>query len=239
MNARRLEAWEFAQNDGPFRAAAVPCTVAGLLRDRGEWALGEPADFDAEHWTFRCQVAGGAENLLVCDGLTPGAQIFLNGTLLATADNMFRALRLPVALDVDNLIEIRFSPLLHPQRKPRPRWRTQLVDQQWRWYRTTALGHMPSWGPLYATVGPWRSIRLGRRTVDDVCLDVTVDGTTGLVTWSGRPIDVSRDSLLLAGVILIVVYMAQIRRKLEPEPASPRYFITEPGMGYRFEPGDR
>jgi two-component system KDP operon response regulator KdpE len=32
------------------------------------------------------------------------------------------------------------------------------------------------------------------------------------------------------------VYMAQIRRKLEPEPAVPRYFITEPGMGYRFEP---
>jgi two-component system, OmpR family, KDP operon response regulator KdpE len=31
------------------------------------------------------------------------------------------------------------------------------------------------------------------------------------------------------------VYMAQIRRKLEPEPSHPRYFITEPGMGYRFE----
>ena len=34
------------------------------------------------------------------------------------------------------------------------------------------------------------------------------------------------------------VYMAQIRRKLEPEPSHPRYFITEPGMGYRFKPGD-
>jgi two-component system KDP operon response regulator KdpE len=32
------------------------------------------------------------------------------------------------------------------------------------------------------------------------------------------------------------VYMAQIRRKLEPDPAHPRYFLTEPGMGYRFEP---
>ena len=30
------------------------------------------------------------------------------------------------------------------------------------------------------------------------------------------------------------VYMAQIRRKLEPDPSRPRYFITEPGMGYRF-----
>jgi DNA-binding response OmpR family regulator len=32
------------------------------------------------------------------------------------------------------------------------------------------------------------------------------------------------------------VYMAQIRRKLEPDPSKPRYFHTEPGMGYRFEP---
>jgi len=32
------------------------------------------------------------------------------------------------------------------------------------------------------------------------------------------------------------VYMAQIRRKLEPDPARPRYFLTEPRMGYRFEP---
>ena len=31
------------------------------------------------------------------------------------------------------------------------------------------------------------------------------------------------------------VYMAQIRRKLEPDPARPRYFLTEPRMGYRFE----
>ncbi|MBK3641242.1 MULTISPECIES: response regulator [Streptomyces] len=31
------------------------------------------------------------------------------------------------------------------------------------------------------------------------------------------------------------VYMAQLRRKLESDPSHPRHFITEPGMGYRFE----
>ena len=31
------------------------------------------------------------------------------------------------------------------------------------------------------------------------------------------------------------VYMAHIRRKLEPDPAHPKFFITEPGMGYSFE----
>jgi two-component system KDP operon response regulator KdpE len=29
-------------------------------------------------------------------------------------------------------------------------------------------------------------------------------------------------------------YLSQIRHKLEPEPSRPRYFLTEPGMGYRF-----
>lgn len=32
------------------------------------------------------------------------------------------------------------------------------------------------------------------------------------------------------------LYVAQLRRKLEPTPSEPRYIITEPGMGYRFEP---
>jgi two-component system KDP operon response regulator KdpE len=32
------------------------------------------------------------------------------------------------------------------------------------------------------------------------------------------------------------VYMAQLRRKLEPDPGRPRHLLTEPGMGYRFQP---
>jgi two-component system KDP operon response regulator KdpE len=32
------------------------------------------------------------------------------------------------------------------------------------------------------------------------------------------------------------LYMAQLRRKLEPDPARPRWLLTEPGMGYRFQP---
>jgi two-component system KDP operon response regulator KdpE len=36
------------------------------------------------------------------------------------------------------------------------------------------------------------------------------------------------------------VYVAQLRRKLEPHPAKPQHLVTEPGMGYRFvrEPPD-
>jgi two-component system KDP operon response regulator KdpE len=32
------------------------------------------------------------------------------------------------------------------------------------------------------------------------------------------------------------VYLAQLRRKLEPDPSHPVHLLTEPGMGYRFEP---
>jgi two-component system KDP operon response regulator KdpE len=32
------------------------------------------------------------------------------------------------------------------------------------------------------------------------------------------------------------IYMAQLRRKLEPEPSRPKHLLTEPGMGYRFQP---
>jgi two-component system KDP operon response regulator KdpE len=30
--------------------------------------------------------------------------------------------------------------------------------------------------------------------------------------------------------------MTHLRKKLEPDPARPRYFLTEPGMGYRYQP---
>jgi two-component system, OmpR family, KDP operon response regulator KdpE len=32
------------------------------------------------------------------------------------------------------------------------------------------------------------------------------------------------------------LYMAQLRRKLEPDASRPRWLLTEPGMGYRFQP---
>jgi len=32
------------------------------------------------------------------------------------------------------------------------------------------------------------------------------------------------------------IYLAQLRRKLEPIPSRPQHLITEPGLGYRFRP---
>jgi two-component system KDP operon response regulator KdpE len=33
------------------------------------------------------------------------------------------------------------------------------------------------------------------------------------------------------------LYVTHLRRKLEPDPARPRWLLTEPGLGYRFQPG--
>jgi len=33
------------------------------------------------------------------------------------------------------------------------------------------------------------------------------------------------------------VFVGQLRKKLEPDAPAPRYILTEPWVGYRFEPG--
>jgi two-component system KDP operon response regulator KdpE len=32
--------------------------------------------------------------------------------------------------------------------------------------------------------------------------------------------------------------VAQLRKKIEPDPANPRYLVSEPWVGYRFATGD-
>lgn len=34
------------------------------------------------------------------------------------------------------------------------------------------------------------------------------------------------------------VFVGQLRKKIEPDPSAPRYLLTDPWVGYRFEPGE-
>jgi two-component system KDP operon response regulator KdpE len=102
-------------------------------------------------------------------------------------------------------------------------------------------------------------VRIGQVTVDLSATTVTRDGTPPepvrltptewrileiLVRNAGRL--VTRQTLLsdiwgsehITDTGYLRLYLSQLRKKLEPDPSAPRYLLTEPGMGYRFEPAD-
>ena len=91
--------------------------------------------------------------------------------------------------------------------------------------------------------------------------DITVDLAARVVTGSGEPVRLTPTEWRLLEVLLrnhdklvtretlltevwgpqyttdtgyLRLYLSQLRKKLEPEPSRPQYFITEAGMGYRF-----
>jgi beta-mannosidase len=151
--------------------AAMP--VAAALRSRGQWHIDGPAQhFDAQDWWYRAVFAlppgeCAAPLVLGCDGLATHAQAWLNGQPLLDSSNMFVAHA--CALDAGqlrphgNVLVLHFKGLdaLLSQRRPRPRWRTPMLEQQQlRWWRTTLLGRTPGWSPPCAVVGPWKDVWL-------------------------------------------------------------------------------
>jgi two-component system, OmpR family, KDP operon response regulator KdpE len=66
-------------------------------------------------------------------------------------------------------------------------------------------------------------------------LDVLLHHPGRLISARDLLSAISRDPDHTEGSYLRI-YLAQLRRKLEPVPSRPRYLLTEPGMGYRFQP---
>jgi len=97
-------------------------------------------------------------------------------------------------------------------------------------------------------------VAFGRVVVDLAATRVTVDGEEVRLTpteWHLLEVFVRNPGRLISQRQLLSevwgpgyenahgnlrLYMAQLRRKLEPEPSRPVHFRNEPGMGYRFEP---
>jgi two-component system KDP operon response regulator KdpE len=59
--------------------------------------------------------------------------------------------------------------------------------------------------------------------------------TRRVVTWQSLLTEVW-GPLYTKDTRYLRLYLAQLRKKLEPVPSQPRYLLTEPGMGYRFAP---
>lgn len=164
-----------------WRSAIVPGTVASSERCHAGTAfdLATVPDYDARDWWFRCRVAPtsmageGVRSFLCFDGLASIADVWMNDQHLLTTTNMFVPYEADVSdsLQADNTIFVRFHSLKDAldARRPRPRWRTKLVEhQQLRWHRTTLLGRIPGWSPPVRPVGPWREVRLEHRAQLDV-----------------------------------------------------------------------
>ena len=98
------------------------------------------------------------------------------------------------------------------------------------------------------------SVQLGESTIDLVARTVLRDGSEVRLTpteWHLLEVLVRHPGRLLSQKRLLDevwgpgyetaqgtlrLYMGQLRRKLEPDPARPRHLLNEPGLGYRFEP---
>ncbi len=151
--------------------ASAPGTVAGALAARGALELGAPPPLDAcDHWyrTTLPEPPGPGAQVLGFEGLATIVEVWLDNAPLLRSDNMFVGHELEVSGRVRGGSELvlcfrALAPVL-AQRRPRPRWRTRLVEsQQLRWVRTSLLGRTPGFCPRVPVVGPYRPVWLEAR----------------------------------------------------------------------------
>ncbi len=106
----------------------------------------------------------------------------------------------------------------------------------------------PDGGEPAVTVGDWRVDLADRRVVG---VDGSVEVRLTPTEWKLLEAFVRHPGKLIGRAQLLTevwgpastgdtsslrLYLNRLRRKLEPDPSRPRHLLTEPGMGYRFEP---
>jgi beta-mannosidase len=174
-----------------WMAAAVPGTAAAAVTAASGWRYASTVDFDTSDWWFRCRVPDGTVDagasdttdsatdddgpwVLTLEGLATVADVWVGDRHVLHSENMF----VPQTVELEAVpagqdIVLRFAALtpLLAAKRPRPRWKTQMVNHQsLRWFRTSYLGRQPGWVVTPAAVGPWRPVRLesdGRRRVTE------------------------------------------------------------------------
>ena len=172
--------------------AQVPGTAAGALRAAGRWDFPLARDFDAEDWWWRTRFSGRpGPAVLGFDGIATLAEVWLDGEMILASDNMFRAHQVPVTLRGEHELVIRCRALATElaRRRPRPRWRVPMLEQQQlRWFRTSLLGRTPGWSPPCPAVGPWRGVWLETRALQagPIRLDPRVRDGQGAVTITAQ-----------------------------------------------------
>lgn len=177
-----------------WRPAQVPGTVASALGLRPE----DGAVLLSQDWWFRARFAreGASDGPLRLrfEGLATLCEGWLDGARLFSSEAMFTPVEveLPQGCADGATLWLRFRALgpALAARRPRPRWRTALVEaQNLRWFRTCLVGHIPGWTPPLPAVGPWRAVTveaLGPSGLRGVYLRATLDDDTPTLRVSGE-----------------------------------------------------
>lgn len=140
-------------------AITGPIPVAAAL---GATALDSASSspLDDQDWWYRCRFEAPVAGSIRFDGLATITEGWIDGSPILASDSMFLPAVAPVAAGSHELL-LRFSSVTRSlaRKRPRPAWKTRLVDhQQLRWIRTSLLGRIPAWCPPLPIIGPWKPV---------------------------------------------------------------------------------
>jgi beta-mannosidase len=167
--------------------ATVPGTVAASLAKAGLWHLETHEPLETHDFWYRTAIEGKGLTCLRFEGLATLAEVYLDGALILTSDNMFLAHEIGVTLSGTHRLDLCFRALepVLAQKHKRARWRPRLPSApNLRFIRTTLLGHAPGWSPPVHAIGPWRDIfqiEPGPLRLRNADLRATLEGARGLL----------------------------------------------------------
>jgi beta-mannosidase len=173
-------------SDAVWRAAKVPGALAQALIEQGCRYEDLPPLDGIDCW-YRLSFENEGEADLVFHGLATLAEVFLDGALRLSSDNMFVREAIPSIQPGRHDLHIRFRSVLREieSKKGRARWRPRMiVPRGLRDIRTTALGRLPGFSPPTPPVGPYRPVELiehGPLRLDGASVRSEVDATSARV----------------------------------------------------------
>ena len=181
--------------------AQVPGTAASAMRAAGLWSIDEQRNFDGEDFWWRTRAASQAAAtwpasaagvagskleagcILGFDGIATLWDAWVDGVHVASGDSMWARTEVLLPHPPEEIvIRCRSLDAELAKKRPRPRWKVPMLEQQQlRWIRTTLLGRTPGWSPPCAAVGPWRAVWLEQRVhpIGDVRISARVEATSG------------------------------------------------------------
>ncbi|TAD86669.1 MAG: glycoside hydrolase family 2 protein [Bacteroidetes bacterium] len=124
---------------------------------------------DKENWDYRTSFSASASILnkktcqLVFDGLDTYADVYLNGQLILSANNMFRQWRVDVKqlLKAENQLLIRFASAKNKVEEAAKLKQPFVLPDNPRVYARKAQYHFGwDWGPIFITCGIWKNVSI-------------------------------------------------------------------------------